>query len=288
MAAVVLLVPCTARAEMLIRGHTPQRHDRFYVGDDKAFLGQPFDWSGVGRTSDEWVTMVSPSYFLSAAHLAPDTDDSVTFYPGNDKSTPRVYTVAQGGHQVLVNGTPTDLWLGRLTTPLVEGHHINYYPVLSLGSPASYLGKELYNYGLTDRVGRNVLDELVSVTLGGSTGLSMVYDYDNNDVPDVGGDETFLQSGDSGGPSFTVWNGKLALLGIHWFNGKPTGEPWFSGDTFVPHYIDAINGGMGDHRLTLVPEPSGLALWACGGLLVIACVWRGRMRRCRVRSARSG
>ena len=40
----------------------------------------------------------------------------------------------------------------------------------------------------------------------------MFYNYD---VPGVGPDETYLIGGDSGGPSFAVVNGKLAILGEH-------------------------------------------------------------------------
>ena len=115
-AGLVLSLPGVARADMLIRAHEAQRHDRFYAGADKAFLGQAFDWSGVGKAGGRWVTMVSPSYFLSAAHYAPSAGSVVTFYEGNDGSTPHTYTVAAGGQQITVNGVKTDLWLGKLTT----------------------------------------------------------------------------------------------------------------------------------------------------------------------------
>ena len=43
------------------------RNDRFYAGADKAFIGQPYDWSGVGLSSNgSWATMISPTYFVSA------------------------------------------------------------------------------------------------------------------------------------------------------------------------------------------------------------------------------
>jgi hypothetical protein len=208
------------------------------------------------------VTMVSPSYFLSAAHLAPDAGDVVTFHEGNDGSTQHAYTVANGGRRISVNGSPTDLWLGKLTTPLAPDHHITYYPILLRGSASSYLDMELFNYGKVARVGRNVVDGMQEMTTGGATGMTMVFDYDDNDVIDVGGDETFLQAGDSGGPSFAIWNGELVLLGIHWLNGKPDEGAWFSGDTFVPHYIDAINDSMSGEELTVVLEPGDTCVFA--------------------------
>ncbi len=273
-AVVVLSLSCVAQADMTIRAYEAKRHDRFYAGDDRAFIGQIFDWSGVGKSSDgEWVTMVAPSYFLSAAHYAPDTDDEVTFYEGNSASAGHVYTVAAGGQQISINGSPTDLWLGKLTTPLIPEDHINFYPILVMSSVASYLDMELFNYGKTDRVGRNVLDAILDQTNSSSHGISMLYDYDDSDVIDVGGDETFLELYDSGGPSFAIWNGELALLGIHWFHEKPSEGAWYSGDTFVPHYVGDINGSMIGETLTVVPEPSTLALWSLVCMVGLGYGW---------------
>ncbi len=251
------LLPHAAPAAMLIRAYEPKRHDRFYADVDKAFVGQSFDWSGVGKThTGKWVTMVSPSYFLSAAHLAPGAGELVTFYEENDRSHPHTYVVADGGLRIPGDAALTDLWLGRLTTPLDPGDHIRYYPILRLDDDARYVDQEIFNYGKVDRVGRNVVEGILEVTAGGSTGMCMIFDYDDDDVIDVGGDETYLQSGDSGGPSFASWNGELVLLGIHWINGHLEDGTWFSGDTFVPPYIDAIQAHMYGETLTIVPAPA--------------------------------
>ncbi|MCU0959171.1 MAG: hypothetical protein MUF48_03625 [Pirellulaceae bacterium] len=273
---------------MLIRSHDAKRHDRFYVGDDRDFIGQSFDWSGIGKTSSgRWATMISPSYFLSATHYAPGAGNQVTFYPGNDAADAQVYTV-EGGQAIVVGGVATDLWLGRLTTSLRPEDSITYYPILLQGATASYLGMELFNYGKPDRVGRNVLDDIAEAEdENGRRGLSMIYDYDNQDVPDVGGDETYLQTFDSGGPSFTVWNGALALLGIHWFiDDNPPEGLRYSGDTFVPHYVADISSRMSDESPTLVPEPATLALWSAAALLTAACGAVRRYRRTRQPSRR--
>ena len=271
--SLVVGAAAVTRADMTIRVHVPQRHDRFYSGSDKAFLGQAYDWSGVGKSTDSrWVTMISPSYFLSAAHYTPN--GNVTFYEGNDVGGPsHTYSIASG-----VKVGATDLWLGKLSTTLDPSHNIAYYPILMLGADSLYPGIELYNYGQQNRVGRNVIDDngIQIFTEAPSTGMSMYYDYDNNDVPSVGGDETFLIPGDSGGPSFAVWNNELALLGIHWFNGYENGEPRQSGDTFVPAYFNDIRAGMGSESPTAVPEPSTMVLVAVGGL---AALLRHRRRR---------
>ena len=175
------------------------------------------------------------------------------------------YTIS-GGQQI----AGTDLWLGKLATPVDAA--VNYYPILLHDTEAAYVGTELFNYGKPSLVGRNVIEGFSDFTEG-STGRVMIYDFDDNDVIDVGGDETFLEGGDSGGPSFTVWNDRLALLGIHWFHD--TDSLWESGETFVPAYIDDINAAMAGESLTVVPEPTTLALWVVG-LIGGFIAWRRR------------
>lgn len=80
------------------------------------------------------------------------------------------------------------------------------------------------------------------------------FDYD---VPGLGEDETYLISGDSGGPSFAVVNGTLALLGEHFstygtsglipFDGGPpqAGDgSWWSVHGFVPAYVSQLNSAL--------------------------------------------
>lgn len=110
----------------------------------------------------------------------------------------------------------------------------------------------------------------------------MVYDYDDADIPDVGADETFLVGGDSGGPSFVVENGALAIVGIYSFHAfdSVSGDPVLSGDSFVPSYIDELNAVMlREETLALVPEPCTWQLWILAGLVGALSV-RGS-RRCR-------
>ena len=90
------------------------------MGADKDFLGQAFDWSGVGQVGNgTWATMISPDYFVSAAHYHPSGGDTLTFYEDNDPSGPsHQFTVANWSYQTSYNGLPSDLWLGKLTTPI--------------------------------------------------------------------------------------------------------------------------------------------------------------------------
>ena len=181
-----------------------------------------------------------PSYFPSAAHLSPS--GTVRFFEGNSADWQQLQLYHQQ-RQADRRHRPV---VGKLVTPVDAA--LNYYPILLHDTEATYVGTELFNYGKLSLVGRNVIEGFSDITEG-STGRVMIYDFDDNDVIDVGGDETFLEGGDSGGPSFTVWNGQLALLGIHWYHDKDS--VWESGDTFVPAYIDDINANMAGNRLRL-------------------------------------
>jgi hypothetical protein len=255
----------TAAATMLIRNFQELRHSRFYAGADKDFIGDPYDLSGVGRTaynSGTWATLVSDNYFISATHYHPVAGNSVTFWTSNSIADPSYsYTVA-GGQRI----GGTDLWVGWFNSAVNSS--IERYPVLGLSGPAEYLGLVQHNYGINHRLGLNVTEDYGTATVGSSTGFVWAADYNNNDTPSVGGDETFLQGGDSGAPTFNVVSGQLALIGIHWaisddIPGTNEGE-WFM-DSAVPAYITEINGVLANRgqELMVVPEPSGTLLLCC-------------------------
>jgi hypothetical protein len=244
---------------MVIRNYSPAEHYRFYTGSDKDFVGAPYDFSGVGLgSSSHWATLVSDNTFLSAVHYAPGVGENITFWDTNLTTGPKYTYKVTGGARI---GT-TDLWVGWFDSSVTVDDSIARYPVAMLSTGYDYLDLELYVYGKDQRVGRNVIDMLYMITVGSSTGLTAWYDYDNNDTPSVGGDEAYLQSGDSGGPSFTLVNSSLSLVGLHW---AITGSPAYSIDTFVPEYYDEINtvlAGRGQSLSAIsfsaptpVPEP---------------------------------
>jgi hypothetical protein len=269
----VLVCVASASAAMIVRHFQAPRHDRYYIGMDKAFIGDPYDFSGVGGTGSAWATLVSDCFFLSATHAHPGIGSSVIFFEGNDLfGTSHTYTVA-GGQQI----GNTDLWVGWFGSAVDS--NLARYPVLDLPLASDYFGLTQWNYGVNHRVGLNVTEGAGLFTVGPSTGFSFVADYDNNDTPSVGGDATFLQSGDSGAPTFNIVNGQLALIGIHWaisdiFPGTNEGELFI--DSAVPAYISAINGvlaGKGQQLILAVPEP-GMTV-----LLVISACGLGLVRR---------
>jgi hypothetical protein len=260
-------------------------NDRFYVGSDKAFIGAGMDLSGVGLSSGgSWATMISPQYFISAYHDHPGAGQTVTFYPGD--------TTAGGGYTFTVdstyittsyNGSPSDVYIGKLTTPIPAADHIASYPVLQLPNNNSYVGMTIYTYGYPNRLGENVISSVSPYTEVGEQQMGMFFNYD---VPGVGLSESYLMGGDSGGPSFSVYDGQLVLMGEHFSNWGTSGLPgapgnvwptagdgsWWSVDGFLPNYVGQIDASLpADQQIALVqpvPEPitmTTLAL-ALGGL----------------------
>jgi len=231
--AAMLLLATSVHGEMIVRNYSPARHDRFYSGSDKGFVGARYDFSGVGHGNrGHWATLVSDNCFLSAYHRHPVPGEQVKFWSSNVLAGPSFTYTVTGGQRV----GRTDIWAGWFEKPVDPS--ISRYPVLVLRAVKSYISLSLLNYGMNHRVGRNVLDSLVWFKYGGSTGLSVLYDYDNNDDPSVGGDETWLMGGDSGAPSFAVFNSELTLIGIHWAITNKTAS---SIDTFIPAYFNEIN-----------------------------------------------
>lgn len=252
-----------APAQMILQSYSPEKHDRFHDPTDpnKAFIGDPYDWSGVGRNW-RWATMISPSYFVTAAHYHQGDGTSLCFYTTNDPGeTPEQRTVESGQR---IAGS--DLWLGRLTAPVSA--NVEFYPILALPDHSDYDDLEIYTFGLsvhrfsatptTVRLGRNNLDpgSIAPATEGEPpneiTGESFLFDFD--DPGGVGDDESYLQPGDSGGPSFTIYNGYPALVGVHWFIWEEEDDPeiYGSGDTFVPEYVADLNAAMVGQQATLL------------------------------------
>ncbi len=276
--AVVLCVWGTSLGNTYLQGvggdHAlSSTHDRFYSYADKDFHAEAYDFSGVGR-GGAWLTMISPRYFVSAAHADPAYGATATFYEDNTTSSGRhQYTVDSWGFQTKyeVGGLYSDLWLGRLTEDIPEADNIAYYPVLDLDSESDYIGREIYAYGTPNRVGRNNLDWIYDSSSSGKEGRTMAFDFDATEGSGMGESECYMMTGDSGGPSFIVWNGELALVGIHWWNNGST--PYNgarSGDSFVPYYIDQLNANMAfGQSVTTVPEPACMTLLVLGGLMTI-------------------
>ncbi len=265
------------QADLQVLNGTPQRNNRYYIGADKSFLGQPYNWSGVSDGSATmWATMISPSYFLSAQHIYTN-QTSVTFYEGNDSTNlaqKHTYTIAS-------HTNFGDLFLGKLSAPIPAADHITYYPILSAPFESDYLSRPLYVYGQPNSIGENNISgfaysdgSTIYGTAKNTATESRIDEFTYNVPGGYDPDEAYVMPGDSGAPSFAVQNGALALVGIHYVRTGTGVNGDFSGDTFVPHYITQLASNMGTElptvvTATAVPEPAALGVLTLAGLFGI-------------------
>ena len=225
------------------QGSSPS-NDRFL--DSSSFIGAPYDWSGVGQSSGgSWATMISSTYFLSANHDHPTPGQTITFHLDNNPNGPTFTdTVASWSYQTQYNGYGSDLYLGELTTPVPSS--VATYPVLSQGSDSAYTNQVIWTYGYPNRVGKNNITDIEDLDLTsqgyGYTRVMMFTYYANGGQQ--GANEAYLEPGDSGGPSFEVVNGSLALVGIHFVNSGAVYDGAESGDSFVPFYVSRSRRGV--------------------------------------------
>ena len=239
------------------------RNDRFYIGSDRAFIGQSYDWSGVGLSSGgSWATMVSPTYFVSANHDHPAPGQTVTFHLDDNPNGPTfIDTVASWSYQTQDNGYGSDLYLGQLTAPVPSS--VATYPVLVLPSESEYSNMVMWTYGYPNRVGKNNIMCTSDVNMVSSgLGYTHVMYFNYNATGGQGFDEAYLESGDSGGPSFVIYNNSLALVGVHFLNSGSVYNLALSADSFVPFYVNQLNANMsgGEQVTAVTPKPGDVNL----------------------------
>jgi hypothetical protein len=216
--------------------------ENFRFENDPAFIGNPYDWSGVGRTSDgttnrEWATLLGENYFISAVHYHPTTGETITFKDGNSLlSTTYNYTVSGG---FAVSGT--DLWIGYTNAPIdssLKRYSITNTPAdtlaeVGLGGSTLYVTGDNVSGGpgeVTDHVvGTNQAESWLesgtdtftipesTLTFTPNASFDQLITFEN-----LSGDtsntftthEAQIQSGDSGAPLFSFSGGDLEIVGI--------------------------------------------------------------------------
>lgn len=267
----ILVVLGAVHASAMVIGYpapAPTANDylnnRFYTGANKAFIGDPYDWSGVGkRNANSYaVTMISPSFFVGAAHTSIGSGNSIVFYEDN--------TTSSGGHSYTVSQTwrvydptygATDLIVGKLVNPIPVAHNIAYYPIFMMPAITDYISTGDYDpsdpvdsffmYGANNGwgdsagnyVGRNRVDDIFYAAYSaGGVNTTQVIALSWQAPNGVGAVpyESRGQAGDSGSPSFYGIGSYLGLFGIH----SAVPSPYGMVDIFLPFYVNEIQAVM--------------------------------------------
>jgi len=273
-ATLIISTLCTPAAwpALSLQNYSAASHHRF--ANDPAFIGNDYDWSGVAYNGD-WATRISDTYYVTAWHAR--ASGTLTFYEDNNPL----------GNTVTVNApsltriSNTDIAIGRFSSspgPTIAIYGIaDEFTTQATFASSSYYDMEAFVVGLNNtgtgttqfRVGRNELDGFYDdvVLVPPAANVTDMITYDR-DTPGLGADEAYLQSGDSGGPTFITIGSELVLIGIH-----AGTDPTLSADSFLTNYITEISAIVeaGGESLTLispVPEPSSSLLIALGAVIL--------------------
>ncbi|WOO42167.1 hypothetical protein [Rubellicoccus peritrichatus] len=300
---VVLALTALTSHALVINGYNAAQFNRFTTDSFPSapvensnllsgiVTGVNLDFSGVGwSTSDlrQGITMITPQHFIAANHFRPS--GQVDFL--NQDGVLKSYTIDGSGYQTLTTspGQTADLVIGKLTTSILGSDNITFYPVpdSTLTTP-DYIDRGVIVYGRgatsgdrSPRVGYNHIEQLALVSDTGTDETLVAVTEQGN----VTG-ETQGQTGDSGSPSFVVFDGQLTAVGTHFAIGTIGDNP-ATFDSFLPAYFSQINSivtgdgetltqqALGADFTVLVPEVSHFA--ALSGLAAIALITIKRRR----------
>ena len=208
-----------------ITGYSSSANDRFQSGypstpvenTSLSFVGNGYDWSGVGWTSTDATKsfgFLSPLHYLVANHYGGASTIQLLGGDGQIHSATQS-SVTNTGYGVVFSGqTVGDLSLGKLTTPVSASWDIARYAVLDLNATSTtnnaYNGQPLLVYG---RGANGTQSTRVGAASVATTALSGANSYISTTRTNVQ-----LETGDSGSPVFIGWtnpNGgkELTILG---------------------------------------------------------------------------
>jgi len=240
-----------------IRGYEPVRHDRF-IGFPSVPTLNPDAWfdasaySGVGWSVSDprrQFVLISPQHFLFAAHWSLPPGEVIRFLAPD--GTLRDYVV-ESSAQVKVDGNGVDLALGRLTEPVVAETGIKPLPYLHFADSSLYANIALQVFGENAQVGAGKLRGYNNLDPG--TGMTWM-SYFARMASETGPDDCNFTIGDSGSPTFSLWNGKPALVGTHSMLFTDAQHTfYFNYDSFVPTYVPQIDELMAADGWRMIPS----------------------------------
>ncbi len=280
-----------------INGYDCARHDRFSSGyatapvQNPSFFASGYDWSGVGWSPvnpRQSIALISAQHFVLANHWRIPEGNTVTFL--NRDGLLKSYII--DGYTSFSSGTGSthiaDLALGQLRDPIAAADNIAWYPVINADNKQTpefevgwYLQKEFLAYGWDARVGTNTINFFSYVnTLSGQNPdnqtLCAISDFHKTNgvlYPDEAG---FI-GGDSGSPSFLVWDNQLTLMATHFAISDSNPDIRVNCDSFIPYYLNDLNNAMRAQgyaatTINVIPEPLSfiLFIFGIGGTLLRA------------------
>ena len=264
-----------------IDNYTSETNDRFT--NNVSFVANSFDLSGIGISENgRWLTMVSSNVFLSAHHFYPTSNNSVTFYAGNDPNGESLTRTISYSERI----GSSDLRIGYLDHALSADYA--HYAIANTSISSSnfdvspYHDADAYVFGRSNSsfsnsqdmaIGQNRLDHWVDNTQVGDTTDHALIAYNNQSTDDnYLNFEAKLESGDSGAPMLVDNAGSLTLVGINWFIGEDNLGNDLNGFSYLGNYSHEINTFIGAHA---VPELGAASLYLAIFLIQLA-VFKGR------------
>ena len=278
--ALVHFLTCTslgvaASQALVLRTFDATRHLRFLgfpsnPTHNTQFLHSAYDFTGVGwltTNTQRQLTMVSPLHYVGANHVRVGVGSTLRFLSSD--GVIRDYTVASETTIPNDAGNNSDLFVGTLTAAITESDNIRFYPYLNLSSNSNYnayRNQPLIILGRTVLGGSGVSSSIKTVS---STTTQPTLTITSTYIVASGSaDDSYYQSGDSGGPVFINQGGIPAIVGTNSLVGSSTDSSnnvvsFTNFANFIPHYIDDLNNVMevNGYRMTkAIPGSTTLTL----------------------------
>jgi len=304
--AIVLAGNAPVEADITIANFSDATNDRFT--NSSSFIGDGFDFSGVARTTDNgrWGSLISPNAVLTAQHFRPSVGSTYEFFASNDPSSQSflanvTQTVQVGSSDlsiaildrnvdssIRVYDFATDFYTGQepetvtVTDPETGATSMQTQTFFNTNpNEVGIVNQRALMFGIspTARTGDLQIDQAIGENLVTGFSENVVFGSNtNNDTiifeRDSGAaaltNESFVQGGDSGAPTFLVVGSDVLLLGANSFQLNGTGFQ-SSGVTYTGNQVGAINTILADNVIiTSVPEPASATVLAAFGVVFFA------------------
>jgi len=257
--AILALVPLRPAQGFEIRIYNAIDHKRFdnfpsapTVNPNQLFAAQ--DLSGIGwlaTSPDIQYALISRQHLVFATHFASAIGShQVRFLNASNQ------VIARTGSSLVTiedDSSPSDLKIITLNAPIDEDQGVtplSYYNLTPTDFGSVIIGIAGKRDESGDKfgvIGRDTISTVESTSRTEDYGASgmLTTRYMSFDYSKRNGDahEGLFEVGDSGSPTFTVVDGKAALIGTHSYVVEMPSK-FLNYDVFVPHYASALDAQM--------------------------------------------